>query len=157
MESIRAYILSVVAASILSSILLQLIGKKSSYAAIIRLISGIFLAVTVASPWAKLQISNLSDYIGDIEADAGAAAAAGEEALKEELAAIIKGKSEAYILDKATSMGLDIGVEVTLDDSAPPVPCSVTITGSISPYQKQKLQKVIAEEIGILEEYQKWS
>lgn len=156
MDGLRDYIISIVSAAVLCSIAQGLIGKKSTYATIIRMVSGIFLAVTVISPWAKLQIADFTEYLKDLELEANTAAAVGKDALKDGLGSIIKEKCEAYILDKATSMGLDLSVEVTIDGSATPVPSAVTITGNISPYQKQKLKQIIAEEIGILEENQKW-
>lgn len=156
MEEIRAYILSVIAAAVLCTIIQRLMGEKSAYKEIIRLVSGIFLAVTVVSPFAKLQIRDFSDYLDGIELEANSAAAIGEESLKDGLNAIIKEKSEAYILDKATSMGLDLRVEVTLDDSETPVPSAVTVTGNVSPYQKRKLKQIIADEIGVQEDNQTW-
>jgi hypothetical protein len=59
-------------------------------------------------------------------------------------------------MDKARSYGAEIQVEITLSQEDPPVPKGCTITGEISPFVKQQLQKVLTNELMIPEENQRW-
>lgn len=156
MEQIRQYLLSVIGAAILCGIVNSLIGKKSAHAAIIKLISGLCMTFTVISPLLKVQMNDYSDYFNSFADDAEKVVASGEEIAAKELRAIIKGRTEAYILDKAASLGLDVEVEVTLSNDIPPLPCAVTISGSASPYSKNALAQYIANDLGIPKEDQIW-
>jgi len=156
MEQIRQYLLSVIGAAILCGIVNSLIGSKSPHAAIIKLISGLCMAFTVISPILKIQIDDYSDYLSSFTDDAKEVVSSGEEIAMNELYAIIKGRTEAYILDKAASLGLDVEVEVTLSNDIPPLPCAVTISGSASPYSKNALAQYIANDLGIPKEDQIW-
>lgn len=156
MEQIRQYLLSVIAAAVLCGIVNTLVGKKGAYFSIVRLIAGLFMALTVISPLVKIRLSDIVDYTNGLSAQANAAVAGGEAMALDAMGAIIKSQTEAYILDKAVSMELDIEVEVTLSSENPPIPCAVTIKGSISPYSKEVLRQYIANDLGISEEDQLW-
>ena len=156
MEQIRQYLLSVIAAAILCGIVNTIIGKKGAYFAIVRLICGLFMALTVISPLVKIQLNDLTDYVNGLSWQANTAVANGEAMALDEMGAIIKAQTEAYILDKAVSMELDIDVEVTLSSEMPPIPCTVTVKGAVSPYAKEVLRKYIANDLGIPEEDQLW-
>ena len=69
---------------------------------------------------------------------------------------IIKGETEAYILDKAASLGVELEVDVLLEDMYPMAPKTVRLSGSVSPYVRNRLQNIIAEELGISKENQIW-
>ena len=155
-EDIRQYLLTVIAAALLCGVINGIIGKKSAYGAVVKLVTGLFLAVTVISPWVKFKITDFSSYIEGISADAQSVAASGELMAQDELASIIKTQTQTYILDKATSLKLDVEVEVTLCDSDPPLPCAVTLRGAASPYAKEMLCQYIANDLGIPEEDQLW-
>ena len=157
MEWGRQYLLSVTAAAILCAIVKGLTDKKGSPAALIKLICGIFLAITVLAPWTSINLSGLTDYMKSFTIDADAAAAEGADYAREETAAIIKSQTEAYILDKALSMGANLQVSVTLSEDTLPVPCAVTISGNISPYAKERLTLYIMDDLNIPEAQQTWT
>lgn len=156
MDDIRQYLLSVVSAAVISALAINVIGKKGIYASVVKLLAGLFLSITVISPWAKLQIGDLSSYLDNLELDAADVIAKGEYMAADAAGTIIKDQLEAYILDKASAIGIQVKVEVVLTDTDPPVPCSVTISGAASPYAKQRLQQMIADELGIPKENQSW-
>ena len=77
-------------------------------------------------------------------------------AAAQEQAKIIKEQSQAYILDKAVSLGADISVAVTVSETTPPTPIEITVKGAVSPYVKTVLKDYLKEQFGIPEEAQKW-
>jgi cell division protease FtsH len=82
---------------------------------------------------------------------------AGIDEEKKELEEIIKTKTQAYVLDKADSLGLDLEVEITVDNSELPVPVSVVLTGAAAPYAKARLSNIIANDLAVPKEAQIWN
>ena len=77
-----------------------------------------------------------------------------DNAGKEELAAIIAGRTAAYISDKADALGLEVSVRVETEpgEEGTPLPVSAELEG---PYS-QDLADWIAGELGIPAERQVW-
>lgn len=69
---------------------------------------------------------------------------------------IIKVEAEAYILDKAAAMNVSLEVSVTVEGD-PPVPAAAQLSGEVSPYAKQQLEKILWEDLGISKEYLEWT
>lgn len=156
MGQIRQYLLSVIAAAAICGCITALFGNKGTFGTIIKLLTGLFLAITMISPWTRIKIADYTLFLDDITASAKSASQQGERMAEAETQSIIKAQAEAYILDKATSLGLDISVEVSLDETSM-VPCAITINGPAGPYAKSRLQQYIVKDLGILEENQKWT
>ncbi len=156
MNLIHQYLITLIVAFLIVGILTTLIHKKSASGAMIKLISGIFLAFTMLTPLLKIKIGDLNIYYEGITADAEVAISEGKNMAQEATNKIIKEKLEAYILDKALDYHLEIEVELTLTGSLPSSPDSVKISGNVSPYTKQMMQKFLEEEIGIPTEKQIW-
>lgn len=156
MEAVRQYLLSITAAAIICSIVNRIIGKNGTYGAIVKLISGLFLVITVISPFTNLQITDLTAYMAGLSVDADSAVLDGQQTAKDAVSEIIKAEAEAYILDKAASLELCVEAEVMVSDTDIPQPCAVTLKGSASPYARQRLQQLIANDLGIPEENQAW-
>lgn len=156
MEGIRNYLVSVIAASILCACIRVFFDEKSSSGKVSRLICGLFLAFTVIAPVADIKITDFALFAVDLEAEARAVSAAGEEFSQNAMAQIIISKTEAYILDKAQAMGAELTVLVEIGDPAQPVPTRVQIRGNVSPYARSELQRIIAEDLGIPKEDQLW-
>lgn len=157
MDGIREYLLRVTVAALCCGIIISITGSKGMTGVTIKFLSGIFMAIIVVSPLNGLRLDALTDMLDDIHLEADQAAAFGEDAAREDCADIIKENVTAYILDKAGSSAAALRVEVTLDDSVPPVPCSVKIQGRIAPYEKSLLSDAIEKDLGIKAEDQKWT
>ncbi len=156
MDDVRQYMLSVTATALFCGIVNNFIGKKGANASIIKLLTGLFMAVTIVSPLVNVDFTELAvidDFISD---DAERAVYSGQETAQNALRQIIIEKTEAYILDKATSLEMDMKVEVLLNDDTPPVPYCVTISGNASPYAKRVLCSYIESNLGIPKENQIW-
>ena len=150
----RTYILSVTCAAVLSAILRALAGE-GSMGKLIKLLSGLFLAVTVLSPLVEIEIPDPARWLEDYMAEGEAAAQAGKVMAKEYSSSIISAEVEAYILDKAADLGCAISAEVQLHDGG--MPQSVELSGDISTAQKAELTRMLARDLGLGEEAVTWS
>lgn len=149
----REYILSICAAAIMASILGALAGK-GTVGSLLKMLSGLFLAVTVMGPLVRLELPDPASWIEDYSSAGRAAAEAGEELASEYAASIISAELEAYILDKAAILGADLEVEVSLDSSG--IPKTVTLIGKVPPDAREELSRCLDRELGIGEEAQAW-
>ena len=153
MEALRQYVISVVAAAMLCGIVVRLFpngsGKQMG-----KLICGLFLAYTVLSPISRVDFSKLPDFSLRCMDDAEDAAAMGENLARDSMADIIKEETEAYILDKAADLHANLRVEVAVGEDN--LPAAVTISGEASPYARRQIQAMIANDLGISKENQKW-
>lgn len=156
MEDIRQYLLSIVAAALICALIVNLVGKEGILLSVIKLLCGLFLVYTILSPWTKIQIPGLSSYFSDLRLDASRAVDEGKESALQASATLIKQQVEAYILDKALSLDMDISIEVVMDNADTQSPTGVRIKGTVSPYAKQRLTQIISDELGIPKENQVW-
>lgn len=130
------------------------VGKKGQEK-LLRFLCGIFLLATALGPLGLLQIPQLPDFADSLRQEAQAQADAAQQQSRQEMISIIQRNTAAYILDKATELGLDVAVEVELD--AEMKPYRVQISGAVSPYGKRRLAAAMEEELEIPAERQRWS
>lgn len=150
------YILSIGLAAILVAILGRFMDSKSGTGNLFRMICGLFLAFTVLKPVGQFGLERLEILMSQYTVHADAVAAQGEALANEAVSAIIKQKTESYILDKAGLYNCRLQVQVTMGEGSSPVPESVVISGEVSPYTRTQLQRMITEELAIPKERQKW-
>ncbi len=156
MDHIRSYLLSVIVAALICSILSALPGKNGTLNAVRKTLCGIFMSVTLISPLTALRMPDLDQYLDAFRWDAAEAVQTGESMSRQTAAQIIKQQTAAYILDKAKQMGATLEVTVTLSDGQPQIPCSVSISGMVSPYLRQRLTDMIEQDLQIKREDQHW-
>ncbi len=155
MERVSEYILSVVCAAILCAILTGISGEKGSTASIRKLICGIFLCFTVIAPLGNFRLTDVLEPIGDIRQEALATSAMGQTLYLGSLTQVITEQTEAYILDKARSLGLGLTVRVYTDDNGKPY--RVDLTGNATDSDREALSQVLESELGIPKERQIWN
>ncbi len=146
----------IVAAAIVCAVARSLLGNKTTTGRVVTLISGVLMAITVISPLANITFTGISDFWDELSDDANKYVLEGTAIAEKQEADIIKSQTEAYILDKANRMGLQIAVEVELDGQNRNIPCGVVISGNISPYSQIQLESYIEQTLGIAKENQKW-
>lgn len=156
MEAVGRYIISVSAAAILCGILKSIFPSKSANAALLHLASGIFLSLVAIQPLSQIDLEALPVITDDYLSEAQAVSAQGQFLARDSMGDIIKSRAEAYILDKAREYHAELTVEVTLSAGDPPVPASVRLTGTVSPYAKRRLETILLEDLGIPKENQIW-
>ena len=121
----------------------------------IKLIVGLMVTIVAIGPLLKgefnlrLDMEKFSDNRQWLIRD-------GEAAAQETLSTYIKKRTETYILERTVILGADVSVDVQLSSDAVPTPFAVTVTGGISPYEKQQLSGCIEDELGIDREQQRW-
>lgn len=157
MDGIREYLLRITVAALCCGIIISVTGSKGMAGVTVKFLAGVFMVILVVNPLVGLRLDSFSNILDGIRFDADQAAAYGQNTANESCGDIIKENVTAYILDKAGSSGAALRVEVTLDDSVPPVPCSVKIQGRISPYERSLLSDMIEQDLGIKAEDQKWT
>jgi len=157
MDSVRQYILSVIAAASICGCFSALFTNKNTFGGIVKMLTGLFLTITVISPIAKVNFHNYTTYFDDLTIKAEDAASYGSQMAEDSMRTIIKSQTEAYILDKANALGLNLSVEVILDDADSLTPCAITLNGAASPYAKSRLQQYIIQDLGIPKECQEWT
>ena len=153
---IGKYLLSVVAAAMICGIATTLLGQKGSLGTAVKLLAGIYMTLSVIAPWGQVRLEELNHWKEQINADAEQISSSGQNAAREAMAESIITSTQAYILDKAETLGAEVTVEVMLDDSPIPVPIRVRIRGNISPYNREKLGSIIQRDLGIPTEAQIW-
>lgn len=156
MAAIGEYIFSVSAVSLLCGIVCGIL-KDCSAIKPVKLICSLILLLTVLRPVTKW--NHLTDFrfsipdfpVGESIVSQGA------KAYQDAASEIIKQSTQAYIVDKAASLGLEITAEVILSGDYPPVPEGVILSGAVSPYLKLRLEELIQEELNIAKENQVWT
>ncbi|MGN0998244.1 MAG: hypothetical protein ACI4PO_01670 [Faecousia sp.] len=156
MENLKDYLIGMTAAALVCGIVNAYFDRKGTIGAILKLASGIFLILTIASPLVKLQFEKILDITEDFRISGEAAAAWGQSIGEEALSSGIISRAEAYILDKAESLGAELSVQVEVSVDEIPVPKTVRISGKVSPYEKSVLTNYIEMNLGIPPEDQIW-
>ncbi len=157
MSEAGKYILSIGAGALITGILNILTDPKTTSGTLTKMACGLFLMIIMIKPIVGLNLNDLEEFADRYTQTSAASVDYGEELAEEELRQRIRQQTEAYILDKAGLYGADLKISVTLADGGVPVPESVVIRGKVSPYAKSRLQQIIKDDLGIPEEYQKWT
>jgi len=155
MAALGEYIVSVAVTALLTGIISGFL-KGTSGEKIVRLICNLVLLLAVLRPVMQWNMRKMPDAAFFFP-DGSRLVLDGRGSSRNALEDIIKQKSEAYILDKAAAMGLEITAKVGLSSDDPPVPVWVEISGTVSPYMKLRLEEMILEDLNISKENQVWT
>lgn len=155
MDELRQYLLGVISAAIICGMVQHML-PKGAIREWLQLIFGIFLTVTLLSPFAGGTSDSLLPSFPDYGKQARLEAAAGREMAGQAQKDIIKETLEAYVLDKAKDQGAAITVEIILSDGELPVPVTAAIHGEVTEKQKEMLISILEEDLGIPKEAQTW-
>lgn len=156
MSAVREYLLRLTVAAFFSSILLCIVpnglGKKAA-----TLLCGLVMLLLALSPLVKLDEQQLAAAISRLELEQEELRTGVEVRNRELIGQIISQRVRAYILDKATQMGMQLEVEITMNtDAATPYPTGVTLHGEATPAQRQKLGAYLEQTFAIAPERQVW-
>jgi stage III sporulation protein AF len=122
-----------------------------------RLTGGLILVLVLLQPVARLDYGDLYDRV--VSLPDGALT---QETLAEQtslpLEAGIEEALSAYIAEKGAALGCPCTARVDCipDEEGVPIPDRVTVTGTVSPSQKEALQAIIAQDLGVKPENQQY-
>lgn len=154
MDGVKNYLIAVCSAAILSAILKQLIGKSKMSSATVNLLSGLFVAICIISPWKDFSLQDLEIY-NPLHTQSGQSyVETGKRITQNQIDAIITEKVESYILEKTDQLHLQVEVRVELAEDG--VPFKSIVSGKLSPEEKKTLSAFLEKEIGIQKEMQIW-
>ena len=152
MEGLRSWLLEMIAAAMVVSILYALLPKGSLRSSA-RVTGGLILLLVMLRPlagrsWEQL-MTRYAAYHDQIDAQIENYQAANEKELEE----LIQARTEAYISDKAMHLGLSCHAQVATElRQGIPYPAAVRLDIPKS----AELSEIIARELGIAEEKQRW-
>ena len=153
MESWRSYFHSILVCVFVCGLLSQLISDTRGKNAL-RLLSGVVLAITVLIPFTKISLKGYLQ-IPDLEFESSDLyIMEGQRTAEETLKRYIKDNCEAYILDRARSFDAEILVQISLNHAMVPFFAEIQYYGD--PKVQVELENVIATDLGITKENQKW-
>lgn len=152
MTFLRSWLLSVTACAVLISIAQQL-ANDGAMKKIVRFVGGMVLMLAMLRPLLSLSFDlpalDGESYREAVEALKETLSAEQEDALRERIDA----QTQAYIEDKAASLGLNVRAEVrTAIYDGVLLPDSATLYGE----KNAALGAYITQELGITEEKQQW-
>ncbi|MCI9121256.1 MAG: stage III sporulation protein AF [Oscillibacter sp.] len=149
--AVRTWLTSIAAVTLLLTVVEQLI-PEGTLRKLAGFTGGLLLLAALLQPvlrTERLEI-DFSGYSASIQQRTEELESAG----KEQMAAIIAGRTAAYISDKAETLGLAVAarVETAPGEDGIPLPVSAELEGSYS----QELADWVARELGIPAERQVW-
>lgn len=151
--AVRSWLASIAAVTMALTVL-QTLVPEGTLRKISGFTGGLLLLAALLQPVLKTDLGRLRLDFSDYEEAVAGRAAELDAAGKEELAAIIAGRSAAYISDKADALGLGVAARVETEPGSDgiPLPVSAELMG---PYSRE-LADWIAGELGIPAERQVW-
>ena len=157
MENIRQYIFALICMAILCGIAPEFFENDSSRYKLLKFVAGLLMMIVAITPLMDKEKLELHWMTEDLEQEAQSALSIGQEEAEVMLRQIITEQTQAYILDKATSMGAVLSADVILSDAEIPTPESVVLTGNTSPYVKTQLTNMIVSDLDISEDSVQWN
>lgn len=154
MEEVREYLISLICASIICSIVKLLIPHSGKMKSIIHIMCGLFMGITALSPVINLKLPDYHTHILTVYDTANQISREAAQTRTENMARIIKDQTEAYILEKADSLDMDVAVEVKLNEEL--LPERVVVVGAVAPYDRKILENYIQQTLDVPEEQQLW-
>lgn len=154
MDPLGSYILSVVTAAILCALVTAIAGKKTGAGAMIKMLAGLFLTLTVIRPVAQGKVEDFLSFTEALQLEAADTAAVGTAYYQNSLVEGIKERTRTYILDKAQTLNAQVTVDVRLDERN--LPYEVAIQGPASREAREALEAWLTTDLAIPKERQIW-
>ena len=148
--------MSITAAAILCAIIRNLVGNKGAAGAMTKLLTGLFLAITLITPWKDWQDISIRDAFSLPLSQGKAVAGEGIALSRMAMAEQVSQQTSKYILERAAYLELSVTVTVSVTEEDIPRPCGVCVQGYASPYAKRMLSLYIVQDLGISEDKLIW-
>ena len=155
MEGVRAWLLSLIAVSLLCASAGALM-PKGAVRQVGRLVCGLVMLAAILSPVARLDAAEGRRWLAGYFASVEQRRAGLEETVNNQMKHIIEGEYAAYIVDKAAELGLTCTAQVECQRSAEGLylPVRTEVTGMLTEDIRIQLVRTIAEDLGVPERAQ---
>lgn len=149
-EFIKTWLMGITGAAILAALADSLM-PNGPVKQVGRLVCGMVLLVAILRPVMQVNLSDLSDSIGQFNQHVEAEAADLETQRQSQLKVVIDERYSAYIVDKARELGLTCRVEFTsvLSEGGVFLPGTIQLYGVFTTQQQQALATVLQTDLGI--------
>lgn len=154
----KTWIFGMFAASFLTALATALAPKGPARRAA-SFAGGLLIILAALSPVAKVTAQDIASAISKYRFKAEAIRTGIDIGSTDIMEAIIQEQTEAYILDKAQELGLELEVTVstTRAEDGWPYPSSVELSGSFTESGREKLSKIMETELALGPDSQEWS
>lgn len=157
MNDLRDYLWGIVAAALLCGIACTLGPQNGLLKQVMKLMTGMLIVLAVLHPWVNISLDDLFGWSELITSQGEAFVAQGADLGTQAYLDGITKRVEAYILDEAGRLGAQVEVQVELSDGELPLPVRVAVSGSLSPYAKGQLERLLTQDLGINREEIQWN
>ena len=150
----KNYVFSVVVVSVSCGIVMQIIadtGKKE----LVRLICGVMISGVILRPMMNTRARNMLKWQNFDDNSTAQHIDAGELAAENMRRQYITEACEAYVLNKAESLGGEITPTILLDEAC--MPAYAEIQGDVEAGIQEELECILYLDLGIPKENQQWS
>lgn len=151
----KDFLATVIYAALICTVLSAISPKKSASGKLITMLIGIFFILSLLKPLLRLDYSTLG-MTNFPDSNSETFVEDGVNSSSQMLRQVITERTCAYVMEKAASLGMQVSVSIDVTDDTMPVPCSATIQGAVSPYQRERLSYILENELNIPKERQKW-
>lgn len=154
MELIRTWILTVtVSALVIAGA--EALMPQGSVKRVGKLTGGLILVLGILQPLVTMDYDQLYDLVNTLPAGSIRQETL-DQAAQEPMKGIIEEELAAYIVDKGAQLGLTCTAQVTCEagEDGVPLPKSVTVTGAMTPDQREQLGQTITQDLGLAREDQ---
>lgn len=152
----KAYLLRLTAAALLAAVVRRAAPSGGPGTAA-RLGAGLLVLMTAVGPLGEVSLMDAARSVAVWSYGDALTTQTVDRAANSLMDGLISETAEAYILDKARGMGVEMTAQVTTAlQEGYPVPWGVSCQGDYSEMEKQELSRLISTELGIPENRQEW-
>lgn len=158
-EALQSWLHAVIYTGLICGIAL-VIAPHGRVKKALTILCGVAMCVAFISPLGGIDFESYSEAMAGFKIEAESFAADGESYSKNLNRTIIEDECEAYILDKAESLGAQLDemeVLAVWSDEGYWYPAEVQIKGNFSQAQRERVSSYIEAELGISADKQQWS
>ena len=148
--AVRSWLLAVISVSLLCAVAGALM-PQGGVKRVGRLVCGLVLLAAVLSPLTELDVEAGQRWLASFMADVSGQEAELRETVNSQMKTIIEQKYAAYIVDKATRLGLTCSARVECRETEEGLylPVRAEVTGSWTVGAQDRLSQVLSEDLGI--------
>lgn len=158
-EALRAWLNAVIYTGVICGIAL-VITPSGRVKKALTILCGAAMCAAFISPLAGIDLDGYSETLAGFKLEAETFASQGEAYSKNLNRTIIEDECEAYILDKAENLGIqldEVEVLAVWSDEGYWYPSEASIKGSLSQAERNRMSSYIEAELGISAGNQQWS